>query len=226
MLNAWLSTGSAFVAEILTVPGFGNLMVDLQHGLVTEDCLAPALQAIRASGMTSITRVAGLDLPAINRVGDIGAMAIVYPMIETADEAWALVAAVRYPPDGRRSHGPTRAAVVEDADYAATANRRIACLALIETARAIDKLQEIVAAPGLDGVYIGPYDLAFSMIEVALPPGFDREEPMPIKTIFDIAATAHGAGKRVPARCPPILTRKRTPLVPVASKERLCAATD
>lgn len=201
VLNAWLSTGSPFVAEILAAQPFGSLTVDLQHGVAGDAALLSILQAVRASGVVPIVRVPGLDLPAINRALDLGALAIICPMIETVSQAQALAAATRYPPEGTRSFGPTRAAVIYGSDYPAKANTRVACLAMIETERAVDNLDAIAAVDGLDGLYIGPSDLAFSLGKGALPPGFDREEPALLDAILCIRDAAHRNGKRVGLHC-------------------------
>ena len=84
-------------------------------------------------------------------------------MINNRLEAERAVAACRYPPEGIRSFGPIRAALYGGADYATEANTQIACIAMIETAEGLGNLQEIVATPGLDGIYIGPSDLALAL---------------------------------------------------------------
>ncbi len=147
--------------------------------------------------MTPLVRVPGLDTPSISRALDAGALGVICPMIETADEARALADAVRYPPGGRRSFGPTRAAVVHGAGYAAAANDAVVCLAMIETGRALDAVEAIAAVEGIDALYIGPSDLTLSLAQGSLSPGFDREEAQMIEAIHRIGAAAHRAGKRV-----------------------------
>ena len=108
---------------------------------------------------------------------DAGAEGVICPMVNTAEEAARLVSYMRYPPDGVRSYGPTRALFAHGEGYAATANARVMAFAMIETAEGLANLEAIVATPGLDGIYVGPNDLALSVSAGKLPPGLDREEP-------------------------------------------------
>ena len=102
-------------------------------------------------------------------------MGIICPMVNTPDEARALVSAMRYPPRGARSHGPIRAGVYGEAGtYYKTANDDIICMPMIETEQAVANIDAILDVPGIDAVYIGPGDLGLSM---GLPPAIDREEP-------------------------------------------------
>jgi len=101
------------------------------------------------------------------RVLDSGAMGVICPMINTVEEAKALVQASRYPPLGGRSNGPFRASFVNGADYVKHANDEVLVFAMIETETAISNLPEILKVEGLDGVYVGPSDLGLSMGEEA-----------------------------------------------------------
>jgi hypothetical protein len=94
------------------------------------------------------------------------------------------VAACRYPPDGNRSFGPVRAALYGGRGYAAGANREIACIAMIETREALANLDDIISTPGLDGIYIGPADLALAL---GLPPQGDTLEPTHAAAVQRIA---------------------------------------
>jgi 4-hydroxy-2-oxoheptanedioate aldolase len=94
---------------------------------------------------------------------DLGAMCIIVPLVNTAEEAAKAVAACRYPPVGMRSNGPVRAVHYGGADYVANANDEIVVMAMIETKEGIANLDAICATPGLDAVYIGPADLSFAL---------------------------------------------------------------
>jgi len=193
-LNAWCSIGSPFVAEIMAAQGFDSLTVDMQHGALDYSDLLPMLQAMRASGATLLARVPWLDPAHVMKALDAGAEGIICPMVNTAEDAARFVSYLRYPPEGVRSFGPTRAVFAHGPDYAATANSRLLAFAMVETAEALANLKAIVATPGLDGIYVGPADLTQSVSQGRLPFGMDREEPEMIAAIRQIAdaCTARG----------------------------------
>ncbi|MCU0826335.1 MAG: aldolase/citrate lyase family protein [Tabrizicola sp.] len=193
-INAWCSIGSPFVAEIIAAQGFDSVTVDMQHGALDYTDLLPMLQAMRASGATLFARVPWLDPAHVMKALDAGADGIICPMINTGAEAARLVSYMRYPPLGTRSFGPTRAAFAHGADYAATANRRVLAFAMIETAEGFANLEEIVATPGLDGIYVGPADLSLSLSNGALAAVMDREEPEMIAAFQKIAAACQARG--------------------------------
>ena len=177
VINGWLALGSAFAAEIQASRGFDSLTADLQHGLMDyRDALA-TFQAIRASGVAPLARVPWLEPGIVMKALDAGALGIICPMINNRSQAETLVSYVRYPPRGVRSYGPTRALVSAGADYYEKANDEVVCLAMVETAEAYQNLDDIVTTPGLDGVYVGPSDLAIGLTNGRMGPGFDRREP-------------------------------------------------
>ena len=108
---------------------------------------------------------------------------------------------MRYPPAGQRSFGPTRANFSAGANYAAEANDEILAFAMVETAEAMRNLDAIAATPGLDGIYVGPADLTFSLHQGRLAPAFDREEPEMIEALQTIVAACKKAGKRAALHC-------------------------
>lgn len=196
VINGWLSIGNSFSAEIMAGQGYDSLTVDMQHGIVGYDGTVPMLQAMRASGVTPLVRVPWLDPADIMKALDAGAYGVICPMINTRAEAERLVSYVRYPPAGVRSFGPSRALFSAGPGYAAEADDEIICLAMIETAQAYENLEDILATPGLDGVYIGPADLTLGLQGKRYAPGFDRREPEMIEAIKRILHAAHKAGKR------------------------------
>jgi len=196
VLNGWLSIANSFSAEIMAAQGYDSLTIDMQHGIVGYDGAVPMLQAMRASGVTPLVRVPWLDPADIMKALDAGAYGVICPMINTRAEAERLVSYVRYPPSGVRSFGPSRALFSAGAGYAAEADDEMICLAMIETAQAYENLEDILATPGLDGVYIGPADLTLGLQGKRYAPGFDRREPEMIEAIKTILHAAHRAGKR------------------------------
>ena len=200
-INGWLSIGNPFTAEIMAAQGYDSISIDVQHGALDYSNVLPMFQAMRASGAVLMARVPWLDPGIIMKVLDAGAYGVICPMINTAEQAAEFVSYVRYPPLGQRSFGPTRASYAAGADYAAEANGEILALAMVETAEAMANLDAIVATPGLDGVYVGPADLSFSLSEGRLTPAFDREEPELIDALKRIVAACKAAGIRAALHC-------------------------
>jgi 4-hydroxy-2-oxoheptanedioate aldolase len=196
VINGWLSIACPFTAEIMAAQGYDSITIDLQHGLVGYQVATTMLQAMRASAVTPLVRVPWLDPAAIMKSLDAGAYGVICPMINTREEAERLVSYVRYPPDGVRSFGPTRANFSAGADYGQHADAEVLCFAMIETADAVANLDAIVSTPGLDGVYIGPADLTLGLSGRRYPTGFDREEPEIVEVIQTILHKAHKAGIR------------------------------
>ena len=201
VLNGWLSIGNGFTAEIMSQQGYDAITIDQQHGFLGYESLAPMLQAMKASPITPMVRVPWLQPGDIMKALDAGAMGIICPMINNRAEAEHLVSCMRYPPNGQRSMGPTRAVFAHGADYAKTADQDVIALAMIETADGMKNLDEIVRTPGLDGVYIGPADLTLGLTGRTYPVGFDREEPEIVDAIKTILARAHAAGIRACLHC-------------------------
>lgn len=201
VLHGWLSIGNAFTAEIMAAQGYDAISIDVQHGALDYSSLLPMYQAMRASGVVLGARVPWLDPAIIMKVLDAGALNVICPMINNAEQAAEFVSYVRYPPQGQRSFGPTRANFALGPGIAEEANDEVVALAMIETREALENVGEIAAVPGLDGVYIGPADLTFALHEGQLAPAFDREEPDMIEATQHILKVAHNAGKRAALHC-------------------------
>lgn len=195
-LNGWLSIGSPFTAEIMAAQGYDSLTIDLQHGALDYHAALGMFQAMRASDVVPMARVPWLDAGAIMKVLDAGALGVICPMVNSAADAARLVSYVRYPPNGQRSFGPTRANFSAGPGYGPDADDEIVCFAMIETADAMAELEAICATPGLDGVYIGPADLTLGLTGRKYRTGFDREEAEMVEAIKRIAEVAHGSGIR------------------------------
>ncbi len=191
-LNGWIAAPSALGAEAMASAGWDALTVDLQHGTADYQDLLTLFPIIEKSGAVPLVRVPWLDEAIIMRSLDAGAMGVIAPMIESAEAAQRFVHACRYPPEGGRSFGPVRARLSWPGDFSvARANASVLAFAMIETQRGVAALEEIVAVPGLSGIYIGPGDLALSY---GYAPGFDREEPELIEVIQNIRRTTSEAG--------------------------------
>ena len=165
--GAWLNSCSTFVAETMGALGFDWLLVDGEHSPVDLQTMIQMFQALSIGNTVPLARVQWNDLVQIKRVLDGGAYGVVIPWVNNREEAVQAVRACRYPPVGIRGWGPYRGFLYGGADYTQHANDEIACIVQIETAEAVEKIDEIVSVPGVDGTLIGPADLAMSMgIEV------------------------------------------------------------
>lgn len=200
-INGWLSIANSFTAEIMAAQGYDSVAIDLQHGAVDYLAALSMLQGMRASGVVPLVRVPWLEPGIIMKALDAGAYGVICPMINTAAQAAELVSYVRYPPLGTRSFGPTRANFSAGANYAAEANGEILAFAMVETAEAMENLDAIAATPGLDGIYVGPADLTFSLAQGRLAPAFDREEPEMIAALRTIVAACKRSGIRAALHC-------------------------
>ncbi|MCC7364439.1 MAG: 2,4-dihydroxyhept-2-ene-1,7-dioic acid aldolase [Dehalococcoidia bacterium] len=188
--GGWLSIPSSFSAEVMAHQGLDWVCIDMQHGLVDYQVALTMLQAIGSTPTIPFVRVPWNEFGIIGKVLDAGAMGVIIPMVNSAEEAKAAVAACRYFPDGSRSFGPTRAAYYAGSDYFRGANQEIACIPMIETGQAVDRLDEILSVPGVDAVYVGPADLS---ITLGLPPGMNNGEPFESARVkIAKACAAHG----------------------------------
>ncbi len=161
--TGWLSIPSAWSAEIMARAGYDAVVVDMQHGLADSGGLLTMLQAIGAAGVPGLVRAPWNEPSALMRALDAGAHGVICPMVNTREECEAFVAACRYPPRGFRSFGPTRSLVSIAPDYVARATSFSLTFAQIETAAGLANVEAIAAVPGLDGLYVGPYDLSLDL---------------------------------------------------------------
>jgi 4-hydroxy-2-oxoheptanedioate aldolase len=194
VINGWCSIGSAFTAEAMAQQGWDSLTIDGQHGLIGYSEMLGMLQAISTTEVTPLVRVSWNAPGEIMKALDAGAYGIICPMISTRAECEAFVGACRYPPGGYRSFGPLRASIYGGPDYASEANGEILTLAMIETAEGLQNVEEIVATPGLDGIYIGPSDLSLAM---GGPPTQDSQDAERLAAFDRILAACRAAGRRV-----------------------------
>lgn len=162
--GTWIQIGHAAVAEVLAEAGYDWIAVDCEHTDIGVEGFTDLARGMHGRGPISLARVRENDTLAIRQVLDAGAAGVIVPLVNTADEARRAVAAARFPPEGRRGFSFARMNNYgEDFDeYAATANRRVAVVVMAETREAVDNIDEIVAVEGVDGVFVGPYDMSGS----------------------------------------------------------------
>ena len=173
VVNSWLGIPAGFSAEVMAHAGWDSLVVDMQHGMIDYSMMVPMLQGISTTGTVPLVRVPWNDPAHIQKALDAGAYGIICPMINNRDEAEKFVDSMRYAPLGHRSSGPIRASLYGGPDYHMQANDLVVAFGMIETADAINKLDEILPVHGLDAIYVGPSDLSISY---GYPPGGDKPD--------------------------------------------------
>jgi len=173
IINGWLQIPSAFSAEVMAHQGWDSCTIDMQHGVIDYSNALNILQAISTTEVTPLARVNWNEPGQIMKILDAGCYGIICPMVSNRKEAENFTKACLYPSKGYRSFGPVRGLLYGGSDYAKNADNEIMKLAMIETKEALDKLEEILDTPNLDGIYIGPADLSLAVGE---EPGFDKPE--------------------------------------------------
>lgn len=190
-VTAWMSVGDPYLGEVLSHCGYDAVTVDLQHGMFDLETAIDVLRAVGSGPATPMARCPRLDPSIIGKLLDAGAYGIICPSVDSAEQAAAFVRACRYPPTGERSFGPSRGLLYGGPDYVEHADRTVLAWAMVESAAALDDLEAIVATPGLDGVYVGPNDLALSLGE---RPGTVEAPPVVEEALLRIVEAAHAAG--------------------------------
>lgn len=162
----WLNLPGTIPAELAGKVGFDWCLIDGEHGPWDPSGIRDQLIALKAAGTPAVVRVPMAEAWVLKQVLDLGADTVLVPMIDTAEQAEAVVAACRYPPDGTRGMGAmvSRAGGYgAEPDYVENAQDRTCILVQVESNRAMENLEAICAVPGLDGVFIGPADLGADM---------------------------------------------------------------
>lgn len=198
-IGLWCALPGPYAAEIAAGAGYDWVLFDHEHGPSGPTDALAQLQAAAAYPVSAVLRPPVNDAALIKRYLDLGALSLLIPMVNSAAEARAAVAATRYPPRGVRGVATvTRAGRFgRVADYAARAETDLCLMAQAETLAALDALPEIVATDGVDGVFIGPSDLAASMGLLGQL-GHARVRAAVLDAIAAIAAAGKPAGVLTP----------------------------
>lgn len=166
LVGLWAVSGSPLVAEVLAGSGVDWLLIDMEHSANSLDSVLAQLQAVAAYPVHPLVRVPFGDDVMLKQVLDLGAQNIIVPMVSDAAQAEQVVRAVRYPPRGVRGVGSalSRSARWNRVDgYLQHADEHVSLFVQVESAQAVENAAEIAAVDGVDGVFIGPADLAASM---------------------------------------------------------------
>lgn len=199
-IGAWSLSSDPAVGVAFAVAGFDVVATDLQHGRLDEGSLVAFATGVEDAGAAPLARLRWNAPADVMRALDLGVRGVISPMVGSADEAAALVAACRYPPLGNRSYGPVSGAYGAGASHVARANDRVMVFAMIETAPGLSNLDAIAATQGLDGLYVGPADLSLSL---GLETFADLRDPRLLEALHAVvrAAERHGivAGVHAPS---------------------------
>jgi 4-hydroxy-2-oxoheptanedioate aldolase len=196
ILTSWNAIPEPMVVEAVARAGFDAVVLDMQHGLFGPEGVARAIGGAAHAGKPVVVRVPVDDFAMASRALDMGAEAIIAPMVNSVGAAISLVEHTKYPPVGGRSWGATRAITVLGAkdgrSYLASANATCLAFAMIETPAALAELEAIASVPGIDGLFVGPWDLSVTLSAGAK---LDPTLPEVDEVLRRVAAAAAAAGK-------------------------------
>lgn len=193
-LFSWMSVPSAALAGQAARLPFDGVCLDMQHGLIGYSDAVQMIAAINATGRPALVRSLWNDAATPGQAFDAGAACVIAPMVNSRAQAEALVRAAKYPPMGSRSWGgytALQATGLAPGDYLREANRMTMVFAMIETAEALEAVEDIAATPGLDGLFVGPSDLSIALSHGA---GIDRGGEATLAAMARISAAARKAG--------------------------------
>lgn len=197
--GVWLGLPDSSAAEIMASAGFDWLLIDHEHGAFELGDVLAHLRVLAGYDVAPIVRPVNDDPALLKKLADLGAQSFIVPMIDTAEQAAAVVAALRYPPDGIRGMGTSLARAARwnaVGGYAARANEEMLIVVQAETVTAIDNLEAIAGVDGIDGVFIGPADLSASMGHVG-----NSGHPEVVETVERALKTIRSAGKYAGLLC-------------------------
>lgn len=164
-IGSWITLAHPAIAEIMARAGFDWLVVDLEHSVISMREAGELVRVIDLCGVAPLVRLSANDPVQIKRVMDAGAHGVIVPMVNRPEEARQAVAAVRYPPQGRRGVGLARAQGygVSFEEYKNWLARESVVIVQVEHIQAVERLDDILRVEGVDGFIVGPYDLSGSL---------------------------------------------------------------
>jgi 2-dehydro-3-deoxyglucarate aldolase len=190
-LGAQLRFGAPAIAEQFAAAGFDFLVIDAEHAPQTMVGIQSQMQAMNGYACTPIVRLGRIDSAEIQLVADMGAGGVLVPLVRTAADVKRFVQACRYPPEGTRGFGPSRAHRYGfDREYWPRTTPELVTMIIIETVEAVENIDEILAVDGLDTFVTGPADLSISL---GVP--LEMQHPKVEAAIATVLAAAKRAGK-------------------------------
>jgi 4-hydroxy-2-oxoheptanedioate aldolase len=196
-LLTFMAIPSVRQAQIVALTGLDGIIVDAEHGHIGDDSMHNSVAAIAALGVSPFIRIRGPSHDIIKRALDTGAHGIVVPQINTAEEAEQIVQSAKFPPQGVRGQGsafPAIAHGLTTPEYMKSANQTTLTIIQIETRAGLENVDAICAVPGVDMVFIGPNDLAQSLLGYVPARG---DEPEFVAAIDKIIESGRRHGKFV-----------------------------
>jgi 4-hydroxy-2-oxoheptanedioate aldolase len=184
--GGWLAVASPISAGLIAAAGLDYVVIDLQHGQATEHDLPAMTSAIRLAGAAPMARVRHASMADIGRALDLGCEGVIVPNVESAEQAREVAGACRFPPDGYRSAGGVLAPAALPL-----------CVVMVESSHAMAELPATLRQPGVDGVYVGPRDLSYSL---GCP--LDPHHPVLRPALERIWTACAAAGKPVGVHAP------------------------
>ncbi len=166
LIGTWCNLGSSITVEMAGLAGFDWVLIDNEHGVGDYSALVGQVQAAAATPAAPIVRIAWNDPVLFKRVLDLGVAGVMVPYVQTADEAWQAVRAMRYPPEGVRGVASLTRATgfgANLAEYFARANNELLTIVQIETPAGVAAADAIAAVDGVDVMFVGPLDLSTSL---------------------------------------------------------------
>ena len=163
-IGSWVQVNNGTSAEILARIGFDWIGIDMEHTDIDNGSLVDVVRAMHGRNVVPIVRVSSNDTITIRRALDMGAQGVLVPLVSTAADARTAVAAAKFPPDGVRGFAFCRANEwgIDFDSYVSVANDEISVVPMIETREGVENIDEILSTDGVDGIFIGPYDLSGS----------------------------------------------------------------
>ena len=191
-IGSWITLAHPAIAEIMSKAGFDWLVVDLEHSVITIREAEELIRVVDLCGVVPLVRLSANDSVQIKRVMDAGAHGIIVPMVNSAEEARLAVSSVQYPPSGNRGVGLARAQEygVGFDDYRKWLEKESVVIVQIEHIEAVENLEHILNVPGVDGFFVGPYDLSASL---CVPGQF--HDPAMVKAMEKIRKVGMNSGK-------------------------------
>ncbi|KAJ5537451.1 hypothetical protein N7513_010637 [Penicillium frequentans] len=194
-LMTFMAIPSVRMAQIVALTGVDGIIIDCEHGHIGDDAMHNSVAAISSLGVSPVIRIRGPAHDIIKRALDTGAHGIMVPQINNAEEAEQIVASSKFPPQGVRGQGSAFPAIghgLTTPEYMKTANETIVTMIQIETRAGVENVEAICAVPGVDLVFIGPNDLAQSLLGYVPARG---DEPEFVAAIDKVVAAAQKYGK-------------------------------
>jgi 4-hydroxy-2-oxoheptanedioate aldolase len=197
-VGSWLTLCSPVAAESMAQIGWDWLVVDVEHSPAGFETMVNCFRAAQLGGAAPMARVPWNDTIWIQRTLDAGALGLVVPMVNTAEDAKGVVGNMRYATKGQRSFGGSRVAAYIEGDYRTWADENLAVIVMIETIQAVENAEAILGVEGVVGCFIGPNDLALSMgiTMKETGPGTEHEAAM-----MAVLAAAKKTGKAAGKHC-------------------------